>query len=180
MKKVFSHIFIILFIGSLGAFAQDTGHQYVGSKKCKSCHKKEKEGKQYIIWQEGPHAKAMEALASPEALKIAKEKGIADPAKDPACIKCHSTFATLKPEQLHPKGKLTLEEGVSCESCHGAGADYKKKKIMKDLEKAKANGLIIPDEKVCKNCHNSDSPTFESFDFDKYYDKIKHPRPEKK
>ncbi len=180
MKKVFVRLFIFLFVGSLSVFAQDAGHQYVGAQKCKSCHKKEKDGKQYLIWQEGPHAKAMEALASPEALKIAKEKGIADPAKDPACLKCHSTYASLKPERLHPKGKLKLEEGVSCESCHGPGADYKKKKIMKDLEKAKANGLIIPDEKVCKNCHNSESPTFESFDFDKYYDKIKHPRPEKK
>ena len=28
--------------------------------------------------------------------------------------------------------KYDVAEGVGCESCHGAGADYKKKKIMED------------------------------------------------
>ena len=59
---------------------KDKTHKYIGAEKCKTCHKKDKDGKQYKIWKDGPHAKAMEALASPEALKIAKEKGIADPA----------------------------------------------------------------------------------------------------
>ncbi len=179
MKGLFVLVFCLFFVLSIPLMAQES-HQYIGADKCKTCHKKEKDGKQYLVWKDGPHAKAMETLASPEAFKIAKEKGIADPTKDPDCLKCHSTFASLKPEQLHAKGKLTLKEGVSCESCHGAGGDYRKKKIMKDQKKSIAKGLVIPDEKVCKNCHNDKSPTFESFDYEEFSDKIKHPRPAKK
>ncbi|KAA3613146.1 MAG: cytochrome C554 [Calditrichaeota bacterium] len=178
MKRVFILAFSLFFVAGSQLFAQES-HQYIGAEKCKTCHKKEKAGKQYLIWKDGPHANAMKTLSSPEAMKIAKEKGIADPAKDPSCLKCHSTYASLKPEQLHAKGKLKLEEGVSCESCHGAGADYKKKKIMKDQKTAIANGLILPEEKVCKSCHNDESPTFKSFDFKKAVKEISHPTPAK-
>ena len=40
-----------------------------------------------------------------------------------------------------------------------------------------ANGLQIPDEKTCINCHNDKSPTFKGFDFDEYYAIIAHPNP---
>jgi hypothetical protein len=42
---------------------------------------------------------------------------------------------------------------VQCEACHGAGADFKKMSIMKDLEAAKANGLVIPTQATCDGCH---------------------------
>ncbi|MDQ7053400.1 MAG: hypothetical protein Q9P14_11070 [candidate division KSB1 bacterium] len=41
-------------------------------------------------------------------------------------------------------------------------------------------GLIKPDEKTCKNCHNEKSPTFKEFDYgEKFYEKIKHEKPKK-
>ncbi len=38
-------------------------------------------------------------------------------------------------------------------------------------------GLIIPDEKVCKQCHNEESPTFKEFNFKEYVAKIAHDDP---
>ena len=51
---------------------------------------------------------------------------------------------------------------------------------MKDKDAAIANGLIlVTDVKtLCVKCHNSESPTYvENPDFDKMWDKIKHPIP---
>jgi len=151
----------LFFIGSMATMAQ--GHDFVGSKKCKMCHNKPATGAQYKVWSESKHAHAMESL-----------KG--DDAKNPKCLKCHSTAASAKPEMV---GALTVEEGVSCESCHGAGADYIQTATMKDRAKAIAKGMIVPDEKLCKTCHNSESPNFKGFNYTEYLKKIAHPNPAK-
>ena len=46
-------------------------HDYVGARKCKTCHKSEAQGEQHPIWLKGAHAKAYEALASDEAKAFA-------------------------------------------------------------------------------------------------------------
>ena len=178
MNRIYKFLSIFLAILVFQAYAQDTP-KYIGANKCKTCHKKAKDGEQFKKWSESPHAGAMKTLASAEAKKIAKEKGIADPATDAKCTKCHSTFAAVDAKLLDAKTKLTLKEGVSCESCHGPGSEYKKKKIMKDSKLSAAAGLIIPDEKTCKGCHNNESPTFKSFDFKKASEKIAHKIPKK-
>ena len=81
---------------------------------------------------------------------------------NPKCVKCHSTAANIK------------AEGVSCESCHGPGSIYKSSVIMKDKIKSKASGLIMPTKEVCIKCHNSESPKFKGFDYDKYKAMIAH------
>jgi hypothetical protein len=50
---------------------------------------------------------------------------------------------------------------------------------MKDKDKAISNGLMIHTEGAtfCQTCHNSESPTFKSFDFDASWAKIKHTDP---
>lgn len=176
--QVLLTLFLAFTVFSNFAFAGD--FKYVGVAKCKTCHNTKKSGKQYTIWKNGPHAKAMESLKSEKAMKYAKENGIADPTKDAKCITCHSTMASVDKAQIDPKGKLTMEEGVSCESCHGPGSAYKKMSIMKNLEKALANGLIMPDEKVCVKCHNDKNPFHKPFNFKEYAAKIAHPVPKKK
>jgi hypothetical protein len=43
---------------------------------------------------------------------------------------------------------------LDCESCHGPGSEYKTISIMKDAEKARAAGLVIPEKSFCtENCH---------------------------
>ncbi len=138
-------------------------NEYIGAAKCKMCHNKPPTGEQYNKWAATPHAKAMASL-----------KG--DDAKNPKCLKCHATAFGLK---LSDTQTITMAEGVSCESCHGAGSAYKSPTIMKDRTKALAAGMIIPDEKLCKTCHNAESPTFKGFDYKAYSAKIAHPNPAK-
>ena len=151
--------------------------KFVGAKGCKMCHFNATQGKQYDIWFASKHAKAYAALATPEAKKIATEKGIADPQKDSKCLKCHVTGYDAPKEML--AATYAVDEGVSCESCHGAGEKYKDMKIMKDKALAQQNGLIIPDEKTCTRCHNSESPTYKAFKFVEAKKLIAHPKPPK-
>ena len=73
-----------------------------------------------------------------------------------------------------------MEDGVQCETCHGAGSDYKSLKVMKDKQLAMKNGLEMHDniEEFCKSCHNPESPTFVEFKFEESWNKIKHPVPQ--
>jgi len=151
-------------------YAQDL--KYVGAQKCKMCHNSEEKGKQFAIWSESLHSKAFETLKGETAMKYAKEHNIADPSKEPKCLKCHSTAAAVDAGMI---AGITVEEGVSCESCHGPGSAYKSMAIMKDHTLAIQNGLIIPDESVCKKCHNSESPNYKPFDFASFSAKIAHP-----
>jgi hypothetical protein len=151
-------------------------HHYVGSTKCKMCHNSAAKGAQYTVWTQSKHAKAFAGLATEEAKKIAKEKGIADPQKDEKCLKCHQT-GFGKPAALF-EATFKAEDGVQCEACHGAGMDYMKMAVMKDVKAATAAGLVAkPNQETCVGCHNSESPTFKEFNFSADSTKIAHPRP---
>jgi len=168
----------VAILGNQSAVAGE--HQFVGATKCRTCHKKPENGEQFKIWSESAHAKAYATLASEEAKKIATAKGIADPQKADECLSCHVTGHGAKAELLGTKYDMT--EGVTCESCHGAGGDYYKKKTMMAITAGEMEGasvgLVMPDEKVCMTCHNDKSPTFKSFDFAAMSKKIAHPIPE--
>ena len=152
-------------------------HEFASVKKCALCHKKPEQGEQLRIWEESHHAKAFATLGTPEAKEAAAKLGIDDPQKSGKCLKCHSTAYGFTEEVVSTA--IPVEEGVSCESCHGPGKDYMKKSVMEDIEQAKAAGLIIPDESTCVKCHNQESPTFKPFNFQERWDKIKHPIPGK-
>lgn len=175
-------MFYVLSVPAVSEEVKDVQRTYVGASKCKMCHKTAKQGEQYPIWQNSPHAKSYETLAGEESMKIAKEKGIEDPQKAPECLKCHVTAHGVDEQYLGDR--FAMADGVVCEACHGAGGDYSKSSVMKalisgEIEPASV-GLVLPDEKVCMRCHNEESPTFESFDFDKAYAKIKHLIPEER
>lgn len=168
----------------------EAGHdasKYVGTKKCRMCHKKESSGNQFGKWEEGPHSKTIAVLGSDEAKAAAKKLGIDDPQKSGKCLKCHSTAynwtETVQSEDV------AVEDGVTCESCHGPGKDYKSKSVMEDRNKCIENGMVYPATKSCTKCHNDTSPTWKAdryttkdgkkvgFDVDQAYEKIKHPNP---
>ena len=100
----------------------------------------------------------------------------ADPQKAAECLKCHVTGAGAPADQLADKYKV--EDDVGCESCHGPGGDYWQMAVMKDPAKAAAAGMVTPSEATCKGCHNSESPTFKSFDFASASATIAHPNPQ--
>jgi len=152
---------------------------YTGTRGCRKCHKSKKSGAQYKVWAKMKHAQAFATLATAEAQKIAKAKGIADAQKADACLKCHVTAFGVAAERLGKK--YTIEEGVGCESCHGAGSAYSKRKVKKAIAagttKPESVGLLKVTKETCVKCHNDESPTFKSFDFEKAKEKIAHPRP---
>ncbi|MFC2114347.1 multiheme c-type cytochrome [Bacteroidota bacterium] len=157
-KNLFLILFLTAFVCS-NSIAQT--YTYIGAAKCKMCHNKTTTGQQYKKWSEGPHANAMSSLKEAEK-------------KNPKCLKCHSTAASVDKSLV---GTMTVEEGVTCEACHGPGSAYKSASVMRDRKAAVAKGMIIPDEKLCKKCHNSESPTFKGFDYAKYLAKIAHLNP---
>jgi len=160
------------------ALAQN-GNSYVGTAGCGMCHKTEKQGEQLKIWQGSGHASAYETLKTEEADKIAKEKGFETKAIETEdCLKCHAVGYNLDASLLGKKFKV--EDGVQCEMCHGPGSGYKKKSIMKDREKAIANGLLVYEnvaEELCITCHNAESPTYVDFVFEEMWEKMKHTVP---
>jgi hypothetical protein len=44
-------------------------------------------------------------------------------------------------------------KALDCEGCHGNGSDYATLEVMKDLARAKANGLIFQTAAFCEKCH---------------------------
>lgn len=143
---------------SVSAGGTEAKHDYVGVKKCKTCHKP-----QFKSWSETGHAKAFDLLSDEEK-------------KNEKCVACHSTGTTAKGVFL---------EGVQCESCHGAGSDYKSAKIM-SKKKWKADpdahkkmaldaGLNYPKEADCVRCHTKEgNSNFKEFKFEDRKDKV-HP-----
>jgi len=185
MKKL-TTASLILFVISLFSFSTilaQSKSTFVGAKKCGMCHKKDDGGNQLKIWEGSKHSKAFEVLKTAEADKIAAEKGFKTKAAEtPACLICHVTGSDLDAKMLD-KG-FKIEDGVQCETCHGAGSEYKAKKVMENHAKAVENGLReFKDEAaikaLCVTCHNAESPTSKSFDFAKSWEKIKHPVPNK-
>lgn len=185
MKTRLIAVFFIFFILAAYSFKfADYAHKassfkYVGVTTCVgACHKTDSQGKQLDIWKDSKHSQAYKTLLTPEADKIAKEKGFNTPAAEtPQCLKCHVLGKEIDPSEL--EASFSKEEGVQCESCHGPGSEYKKLSIMKDKEKSKENGLIVHDDKAafCTGCHNAESPTFKGFNYDEMWSKIVHSKP---
>jgi hypothetical protein len=167
-------VFTVLGLSVLAALAVSQQFSYVGAQKCQICHKSENQGRQYAIWEGTKHAKSLDALTSPKAAEAAKGMGVDKPADDPRCLKCHAPLSAHAPE--------LKAEGVSCETCHGPGSDYKKLSVMKDKAEAQKNGLILygsPEaiKAQCLKCH--ENPHGIAFDFASAWEKIKHPVPGK-
>jgi len=164
-------------------------NQFIGVRKCKTCHRKQAIGDQYGIWAKSKHAKAFEALAGEKAAEWAAEAGVDDPQTDERCVRCHVTAYGV-PESRRAR-TFDPELGVQCEACHGAGSGYRKKKIMMDRDLARSKGLISPpEEEGCRDCHNDESPGWKpdrytredgtkvGFDFEQAKQAIAHPVPE--
>lgn len=185
MKKSITFASLILLSSVLSAYAllPIGDNKYVGTSACKACHNTDKTGKQYAIWEKTPHANAFKALQTEAADKIAAEKGITGKAADAKeCLGCHVTGNNVTGAQFD--AKFAKEEGVGCETCHGAGSAFKTLHMKKEnLEKAIAAGMLLPKvsdpatETLCKGCHNDKSPTHKEFKFEEYWKKIAHPLP---
>lgn len=155
--------------------------QYVGSDKCRMCHRKPEQGEQFGAWEKSDHAKAYATLATAEAKEVGKKVGVSDPQNDPKCLKCHTT-GHGEPASAFD-AKFDVAEGVGCEACHGPGSEYGKKKPMEaamrgEIDEASIGLVVAPDEQQCKTCHNEESPTYKPFNYKEKVKEIAHPIPE--
>ena len=175
-----------------GSDAAAPKHAYIGVAGCRMCHNSTKQGEQVPIWKGTKHAQAYKSLKSEEALKMGAQRGLKKaPVESPECLRCHAIGWDLSEEQrarfLKPAFKI--EDGIQCETCHGPGDEYKTLKVMKDRDLALKSGLVIGDEKLCRTCHNEQSPAWKpdryttkdgkkvGFDYASCWEKIRHPVP---
>lgn len=137
---------------------------YVGVKTCTKCHDAQGES-----WAETAHAKAFESLKA-NAKADEKKKAKLDPAKDYTkdkdCVGCHST-GFGQSGGFAVGGEIGGQKrlgAVGCESCHGAGGDYRdkhgeaEKKHKKEGQATPRKALVAAGqrfdyEKACAACH---------------------------
>ncbi|MGH2628482.1 MAG: multiheme c-type cytochrome, partial [Anaerolineales bacterium] len=159
--------------------AKEAKPRYVGVANCKLCHSEAETGNQFEQWKKSKHSEALKTLSTPRAKEVGAKAGVAEPAKDARCLRCHVTAVELPREMKMRTFKDA--DAIGCESCHGPGEFYAKEEVFKKgREAALAAGLILPDEKLCRRCHNQESPTYKEFDFKARLELVKHPNPKKK
>jgi hypothetical protein len=166
---------IVMLVG-----ASNAQNQFVGVKTCAMCHKSGKAGTAYVVWEKSNHARAYKILLGEEANKIASKKGLkVPPSQTPECLKCHVTGGGIA---KNLEASFKMEEGITCEACHGAASGFKIVHSKGVLAKSKQAGLNPGEkaEKFCTTCHNSESPTFKGFKLDEMWAKIEHGLPAKK
>ena len=105
---------------------RETGGAFVGSIGCKSssCHGGAGvKRSQYITWsQKDFHTKAYAVLLNARSERIAEGLGIPGAQSSSRCTVCHSPFQSVAPSRLQPGAHP--DEGVSCETCHGAAGGW--------------------------------------------------------
>jgi len=162
-------------------FSIQAQNKYIGVKMCSMCHKTEKQGKQFDVWQKSKHSEAYKLLTTAKANEVAKAKGLSKPAAEsPECLECHVSASNMDAKIVEKS--FDFKDGVQCETCHGAGSKYKDLTTMKSKEKAVTAGMRefkdnAATEAFCKTCHNERSPSYKEFKFDEMWAKIKHSVP---
>lgn len=105
---------------------RETGGAFVGSIGCKSssCHGGAGPRRsQYITWsQKDFHTKAYAVLLNARSERMAESLGVAPAQSSARCTSCHSPFQSIAPSRL-PRA-THLDEGISCETCHGAAGGW--------------------------------------------------------
>lgn len=125
---------------------QKTGHQFVGSVSCKTCHIDI-----WKSWKETKHAHAYHTLE------------VAGHETDPECLTCHTVgFGDST-------GFISVEKtphhiDVGCENCHGPGSNHAEHPEQKGYGKIK--------ETLCVTCHTPENSP--KFDIKVYFPQILH------
>ena len=105
---------------------RETGGVFVGSIGCKSssCHGGAGlKRSQYITWSQNDfHTKAYAVLLNARSERIAEGLGIAGAQSSARCTVCHSPLQSVASSRL--LGTARPDEGVSCETCHGAAGGW--------------------------------------------------------
>jgi hypothetical protein len=161
-SRLFPAISGLLLLAASPAAAANDPTKIVGPNACAECHKLETE-----VWKGTHHFSTFRDLPrNKKAQEIAGKMGMRRIKAESLCLTCHFTSQTAK-------GRTEAVAGISCESCHSAGADWvkvhssysgKKKETESAAEarerwaRAEAAGMIRPHNmyalaKNCYSCH---------------------------
>jgi hypothetical protein len=154
---------------NVGAKAKASGKAaaYMGTGSCSSsnCHGagSPRSGNnvmqnEYTTWfKHDKHAQAWIVLTNDDSKKIVKNLGLGAAEKEPWCLGCHATYV---PDQARRSSNYTIEDGVSCESCHGPGENYLGPHTASDAthQSNLEHGMwdVVGDSKraqLCLSCH---------------------------
>ncbi len=105
---------VAFMLGATGVSAGSPNpEKVVGAQACGECHQDEVEA-----WKGSHHFKTFAALPrSDKAREIADALGIRRIKAESDCLSCHFT------QKIEERGPKAIS-GISCESCHGAAADW--------------------------------------------------------
>jgi len=140
------------------------GGQFVGVAGCKSssCHGGAGEKRnQYLTWlQKDFHARSYAILTNARSARIAETLGLPVAQESNRCTVCHSPFQSVAATRLAPTAHP--DEGVSCESCHGAAESWLHGHTRKDWNYAMRVTAGMRDLKsfyvranTCVACHQN-------------------------
>ncbi len=148
--------------------SQDS-YKYATMARCntKDCHgadapKGSPALNEYGLWKSvDPHSKAFTTLYKAPSKAIGKAMGIAKVHESVKCLSCHSKV--VPPERVVPNVKWAVQNGVSCEVCHGPSEKWidphaTPKEKAWSHEKSVANGMTdLRDLRTwagqCASCH---------------------------
>jgi len=112
-----------------------SGIKYTGAMSCQSssCHGGAgPKSNQNLVWTKSDfHARAYAILTTSRSARIAESLKIASAPESSRCTVCHSPFQAVPPGQLAKS--VHSDEGVSCESCHGAASGWIRSHTRKDF-----------------------------------------------
>jgi Cytochrome c554 and c-prime len=123
-----------LFIIALGANAsardvkqsREESAQFVGAVGCRSssCHGGAGEKRsQYLTWsQQDFHTRAYAILLNARSARIAEAVSLTSPESNARCTVCHSPLQSVAQTRL--ASTASRDQGVSCETCHGAAGPW--------------------------------------------------------
>jgi hypothetical protein len=130
--------------------------KYVGSEKCKSCHKEA-----YKVWKASPHSRAYASLEKAQRPGLRQYDG--------ECVACHVTGFDYNTGFVSEEKTPLLKEN-GCENCHGPGSlhvtnpnnpqlnalmnPYKTQENETPQQKTKRLNEL---DKSCQKCHDVDN-----------------------
>ncbi|MFK7941841.1 MAG: multiheme c-type cytochrome [Paracoccaceae bacterium] len=122
------------------------------------------ERNEFQVWsQTDGHAQSYLSLTTAQARKIARNLREGDPESSPYCLSCHALDVSA-----HLQGEnYNIEEGVTCEACHGAAGEWLETHSDYDvpIETVRKQGLFPTENPVaragmCLDCHLGNNDVF--------------------
>lgn len=112
---------------------------------------------EYSIWiAQDKHARAFGVLRNPTSVRIGKILNIGPPDQAPKCLVCHSLYVPADQRAQ----TFELDDGVSCENCHGPASGWLGPHTTKDWPHEKSVELGMYDTRnlqkraeKCLTCH---------------------------